>query len=106
VEYVSREFNLPATSEKQRQFNVAKTGDILIGRVGRNFQEKVCRVEAGTVAVSDCIFILRVTPEHRDAVFSYLKSKHGRQALICSSHGVGAKFLTTDALQNILFKSK
>jgi len=103
---VSRKFSIPAASAKQCQFNLAKPGDILVGRVGRNFEEKVCIVKLGTVAVSDCIFILRVVPEHRDSVFTYLKSGPGREALSFSSHGVGAKFLTTDALQNILFKSK
>ncbi len=91
---------------KQGQFNLARAGDILVGRVGRNFEEKVCIVKSGTVAVSDCIFILRVAPEHQDAVFTYLKCGLGREALSFSSHGVGAKFLTTDALKNILFKSK
>lgn len=103
---VSRKFNMPAASAKLGQFKLAKPGDILVGRVGRNFEEKVCIVNSGSVAVSDCIFILRVAPEHRDAVFAYLKSGPGREALSFSSHGVGAKFLTTDALQNILFKSK
>lgn len=106
VYVVSPKFSIPAASAKQDQFNLAKPGDILVGRVGRNFEEKVCMVKSGTVAVSDCIFILRVTPEHRDSVFAYLKSGPGREALSFSSHGVGAKFLTTDALQNIFFKSK
>jgi type I restriction enzyme M protein len=85
---------------------MAKPGDILVGRVGRNFEEKVCMVKSGTIAVSDCIFILRVAREYRDSVFEYLKSDLGRESLSFSSHGVGAKFLTADALQNILFKSK
>lgn len=106
VDVVSRKFSLSATSAKQGQFKLAKPGDILVGRVGRNFEEKVCIVKSGTVAVSDCIFILRVKPEHRDSVFAYLKSDPGREALSFSSHGVGAKFLTTHALQNILFKSQ
>jgi type I restriction enzyme M protein len=103
---VSQKFKMPAASAEQGQFRLAKPGDILIGRVGRNFEEKVCIVKSGTVAVSDCIFILRVAPDHRDSVFAYLKSGQGREALSFSSHGVGAKFLTADALQNILFKSK
>ena len=103
---VSRKFTMPAVSSKQGQFHLAKPGDILVGRVGRNFEEKVCRVRSGTVAVSDCIFILRVASEHQDAVFAYLKSGPGREALSFSSHGVGAKFLTTEALQNIAFKSR
>lgn len=106
VDVVSRKFCIPSASAKQGQFNIAKPGDILVGRVGRNFAEKVCIVKSGTVAVSDCIFILRVAPEYRDSVFAHLKSDPGREALSFSSHGVGAKFLTIDALQNILFKSK
>lgn len=106
VDVVNRKFQMPAVSANQGQFKLAKPGDILVGRVGRNFEEKVCKVKSGTVAVSDCIFILRVAPEHQDCVFAYLKSDPGRKALRSSSRGVGAKFLTIDALQNILFKSK
>ena len=106
VYLVSQKFSIPTALTKQGQFNLAKPGDILVGRVGRNFEEKVCIVKSGTVAVSDCIFILRVVPEHRNSVFAYLKSGPGREALSFSSHGVGAKFLTIDALQNIIFKSK
>jgi type I restriction enzyme M protein len=106
VDVVSQKFSIPAALAKQGRFTLAKPGDILVGRVGRNFEEKVCIVKSGNVAVSDCIFILRVAPEHRDSVFAYLKSGPGREALNFSSHGVGAKFLTIDALQNILFKSK
>ncbi len=103
VHVVSRKFSIPTALAKQGKFNLAKHGDILVGRVGRNFEDKVCIVKSGTVAVSDCIFILRVEPEHRESVFAYLKSDLGRKALSSSSHGVGAKFLTVDALQNILF---
>ncbi len=106
VDFVSQKFNITEASIKQGQINLAKPGDILIGRVGRNFEDKVCIVKSGTVAVSDCIFILRVVPEHRDSVFAYLKSAAGRRALSFSSHGVGAKFLTTYALKNIVFKPK
>lgn len=103
VDIVSRKFRIPAALAKQAQFTLAKPGDILVGRVGRNFEEKVCMLKSGNVAVSDCIFVLRVAPEYRDSVFAYLKSNPGREALNFSSHGVGAKFLTVDALQNILF---
>lgn len=106
TDYVSRKFHLNSKLAKQVPVNLAIPGDILIGRVGRNFEEKVCMVKSGTIAVSDCIFILRVTPEYRDSVYLYLKSGLGRHALSCSSHGVGAKFLTIDALQNIFFNSK
>jgi type I restriction enzyme M protein len=106
IDIVSRKFRMPVTLAKRAQFTLAKPGDILVGRVGRNFEEKVCMVKSGNVAVSDCIFVLRVEPEYRDSVFAFLKSNPGREALNYSSHGVGAKFLTVDALQNILFQSK
>ena len=106
IDFVGREFGFPEVFVKRAQLNLAKRGDILIGRVGRNFEEKICMVKSGAIAVSDCIFILTVTPEHRKSVFTYLKSDQGRRALICSSHGVGAKFLTSDALQNIWFTAQ
>ncbi len=106
IDSVGREFSFPEIFVKRGHLNIAKRGDILIGRVGRNFEKKICMVKSGTVAVSDCIFILTVAPEHRESVFTYLKSDVGRRALSCSSHGVGARFLTSDALQNLLFMAK
>jgi type I restriction enzyme M protein len=106
INFVGREFSFSNTFMKRAQPNLAKRGDILIGRVGRNFEGKICMVKSGTVAVSDCIFILTVPQEYREAVFTYLKSDLGRRALSCSSHGVGARFLTSDGLQNILFTAK
>ncbi|HET7832745.1 MAG TPA: N-6 DNA methylase [Gallionella sp.] len=106
ISFVGRAFGLPETIVKHSRLNLAKRGDILIGRVGRNFEEKICMVKSGTIAVSDCILILTVAPEYREPVFTYLKSDLGRKALSCSGHGVGARFLTSDALQNILFTAK
>lgn len=106
IQYVNRTFNFPFKAKSSTPCKLAQRGDILIGRVGRNFEQKICMVKSGCVAVSDCIFILTVMPQHRDAVFKFLKSATGRQALSCSSHGVGARFLTSDSLQNILFRAK
>lgn len=77
---------------------LAKKGDILLARVGRNLDSKVCFVEEGQVSVSDCIFVLRVAPEHRTTVLGYLTSANGKSALRAASHGVGASFITTDSL--------
>lgn len=103
ISFAGSAFDLPEAFVKRTRFNLAKRGDILVGRVGRNFEEKICMVKSGAVAVSDCIFILTVAPEYRESVFSYLKSALGRKALSCSGHGVGARFLTSDALKKILF---
>ena len=82
---------------------IAVRGDILVARVGRNLSRKVCRVHADKVAISDCILLLRILPEYRDAVFTYLQSNAGRQALDAASHGVGAKFITVQSLLDIPF---
>ena len=80
---------------------VAIPGDILIARVGRNLESKVCMVRKGYVILSDCIFALRVLPAHRERVFNFLTSQSGRDALASASHGVAARFITTEALLNI-----
>lgn len=80
---------------------VAIPGDILIARVGRNLEGKVCLVRKGYVILSDCIFALRVLPAYREQVFSFLTSQAGRDALASASHGVAARFITTEALLNI-----
>jgi type I restriction enzyme M protein len=80
---------------------VAVPGDILIARVGRNLEDKVCIVRKGYVILSDCIFALRVQPAYRELVFSFLMSRSGRDALASASHGVAARFITTEALLNI-----
>ena len=80
---------------------VASPGDILIARVGRNLEEKICIVDGGSVLVSDCILVLRLDAAVRDAVFKYLVSGLGRSAIRAISHGVSAKFITTEALLDL-----
>ncbi len=81
---------------------VALPGDILIARVGRNLEEKVCTVIRGAVLVSDCILVLRVAEEYRARVLKFFQSESGRTSLVAASHGVGAKFVTSDALLNMI----
>lgn len=80
---------------------IAESGDILLARVGRNLETKVCMVKKGYAKVSDCIFILRVHPELRRQVFDFLISEVGQRSLSSAAHGVAAKFITSDALMNI-----
>lgn len=82
---------------------VAMEGDILLSRVGRNLTEKICIVSKGNVVVSDCIFVLRVPIEYRNKLLSYLLSDEGKKYLNALSHGVGAKFLTQNAILNLTF---
>ncbi|MGS0756963.1 hypothetical protein ACVBEH_21440, partial [Roseateles sp. GG27B] len=80
---------------------LARPGDILIARVGRNLEDKVTIVERGLVALSDCVLRLQVHAKHQGKVVSFLQSEPGRDALRAASHGVGAKFITVDALLDI-----
>ena len=69
-------------------------GDILIARIGRNLQDKICLVPRGGCVISDCVYALRVNAPYHDAVMAYLTGAAGRRALEASSHGVGAKYIS------------
>lgn len=80
---------------------IAKRGDILMARVGRNLHDKVFMVTSKNVAVSDCIFVLRVKQKYRSSLFAYLRSSVGRKALKSATRGVSARFLTAAAILEI-----
>jgi len=87
----------------QSSYKIARAGDILIARIGRNLQEKVCFLTRGACVISDCIFAIRTAPEHRETLLAYLLSEDGKAALKAASHGVGAKHLSrTDVLSIVL----
>lgn len=77
---------------------VAETGDILIARIGRNATDKIIGIASGTVAISDCLYRLRVKPEYRVAVMRALVSNAGRTWLQAHAHGVAARQLSKSDL--------
>ena len=84
-------------------YKIAKAGDILIARIGRNLHEKICYLPRGTCVISDCIFAVRAAPEHREALLTYFLSDAGKTALKAAAHGVGAKYLSrSDVLGLVL----
>lgn len=83
--------------------SIAQTGDILIARVGRNLNQKVCMVRSGKVVISDCIFRLRVASAYQKPLLAFLRSEAGQAALAAVTHGVGAQFITTNALLDLSF---
>lgn len=98
---VPRQFWLTKELQRTASGNLAQPNDILLARVGRNLEQKVSTVTRGTIAVSDCILILRVEPKYQERALIYLTSARGRAALLAASHGVGAAFITMDALQSL-----
>ncbi|MFV0934537.1 N-6 DNA methylase [Pseudomonas jessenii] len=98
---VPKKFSSKRTLVKDAKFVVAQNGDILIARVGRNFNEKIWRVTSGPTIITDCILLLRVHPTYADRVFNYLTSSIGRSNLMSIAHGVGARFITTEGLLDL-----
>lgn len=99
---VPRAFQLSKARAETIDAVFAEPGDILVARVGRNLQEKVAVVARGRVAFSDCILRVRVASELQAEVLKFFNSQAGRLALQTASHGVGAKFITRDALLDMV----
>ncbi len=83
--------------------HLAWPGDILLARVGRNLHNRLALVVHGPCVISDCIFALRATEEHRERLYRFLESDAGQRALATSAHGVAARFLSKRNVLEIQF---
>lgn len=97
-----------ALSDRRAQFAAAQArlalpGDILLARVGRGLQDRLALVVHGPCVISDCIFALRATDEHRERLYRFFESDLGRSALASAAHGVAARFLSKANLFDIQF---
>ncbi|SDE11427.1 N-6 DNA methylase [Aquimonas voraii] len=92
-----------AVTTISRNAQLALPGDILLARVGRNLHDKLAMVVHGPCVISDCIFALRATEEHRGRLYRFLESDAGKLALARSAHGVAARFLSKQNLLDIQF---
>ena len=95
---VPRGLNLPKSIAESLQLITAEPGDILLARVGRGLENKVCMITSGSVAITDCVYRLRVPIELRQLIIKALASNSGRAFLKAVSHGVGAKHLSMQDL--------
>lgn len=82
---------------------LALPGDILLARVGRGLENRLALVVHGPCVISDCIFALRTTDEHRETLYRFFESEAGRRALASSAHGVAARFLSKTNILEIQF---
>jgi type I restriction enzyme M protein len=82
---------------------LAVPGDILLARVGRGLENRLALVVHGPCVISDCIFALRATDEHRERLYRFFESEVGQRALATSAHGVAARFLSKTNLLEIQF---
>lgn len=79
----------------------ARTGDILLSRVGRNLEDKICLVNSGVADVTDCVYIIRAPAIHRNRIFKSLSSGLAHLWLKEIAHGVSARQLPKTDLLNI-----
>ncbi|WP_084019607.1 N-6 DNA methylase [Dechloromonas agitata] len=83
--------NLPG-----RELAIARPGDILIARVGRNLEHKVIGVKNGNPLITDCVLRLRAPALYRKKILTQLSSPIGSAWLASRAHGVGARIITHD----------
>ena len=80
---------------------IAEAGDIILGRVGRNASEKVVGIGKGRIALSDCLFRIRVQPEYRELVLSSIASEDGKRWMDMQAYGVAARHIAKSDLLNL-----
>lgn len=73
---------------------LAKPGDILLARVGRNLEQKVLGVYRGRAVLTDCVYRISVPPTLTKSVLAQLSGESGRKILASRAYGVGAKQLS------------
>jgi type I restriction enzyme M protein len=79
----------------------AEPGDILLARVDRNLQKKVCFVQEGRAPITECVFRLRLKQPLRREVFAALTSRKGEAGLMSISRGVAARMISKQELMNL-----
>ncbi|WAW10991.1 N-6 DNA methylase [Oxalobacter vibrioformis] len=105
-EFKSESFNIPT------KFNIKNSllnppsylttvpGDILLARVGRNLDKKICYVRQGEALITDCIFLIRVQKEFSQKVYQALSSIKGRHWIRSAARGVSALHIAKSDLLN------
>lgn len=78
----------------------AGKGDIILARIGRNLESKLCYIKDGNMQVTDCVYVIRAAEGNRERIFSSLRSKFGRLWFSQMAHGVSARHLPKCDLLN------
>lgn len=81
--------------------NDAKTGDIVVSRVGTRALGKIGFVKTGAFLISDCTILIRIEKQHQHSVLNTLNSNFGRSWLQSISKGVGARHITLADLKGL-----
>lgn len=81
----------PSTSDRRTW---AEPGDVLVARVGRNFERKVVGVSSGYALLTDCVYRVQMPRDLARRTLEQLSNNDGRAWLASRSSGVGAKHLS------------
>ena len=82
-----------APTHSKKKLVVAEVGDILMARVDRDLHDKITLIETGKVAITDCVYRIRVPQSYQKSVFSALTSQIGRDSIRAATKGVGARLI-------------
>lgn len=83
------------------QFQTARSGHILIPRVGSRCLTRQTRVEGGEGLFTECVYRLTVKPKHQPRVWKTLTSTFGAEWRMANAAGSCAKHLTVRTLSTM-----
>lgn len=72
---------------------VAEPGDIIMARVDRSLHQKVAIVRTGKIALTDCVYRIRLPFQDQNIAFKALRSDAGKATLLAATKGVGARLI-------------
>lgn len=85
----------------EKQPIIAKKGDILLARVGRNAYKQILLIEEGNIAITDCIYKISGDNKVIETIHKKLNSKSGQVYLKNLLHGVCAQVISKIDLENL-----
>jgi type I restriction enzyme M protein len=90
---------LPRGSDRpQRRLVYAEQGDVLVARLGRRLEEKVCHVAGGWAVPTSAVLRIRMPGGDGRAVAAALMSRAGAARLAGTARGTGARMLGREDL--------
>lgn len=72
---------------------IAGPGDIIMARVDRSLHQKVAIVRTGKIALTDCVYRIRLPLRDQNVAFKALRSDAGKSTLLAATKGVGARLI-------------
>ena len=97
------ELNLPSIEgvDDSTDGIICRSGDILLARVDRRFENKVAIVKSGGAFLSDCVLRLRCPKDEVSRVFRGLRSDGGRIQMAAMATGTGARHISKQSVLKI-----